>query len=65
MWFWWVFRLCKGKCRKRLVDKLVEECNENLDEAKLTEIVLFEHKNKCACYYTVFIALGVIVLKNT
>ena len=26
------------KCRKRLVDKLVEECNENIDEAKLTEI---------------------------
>ena len=24
----------KRKCRKRLVDKLVEECNENIDEAK-------------------------------
>ena len=50
------------KCRKRLVDKLVEECNENIDEAKLTEIALFEHKNECACYYTVFIVLSVIVL---
>ena len=50
------------KCRKRLVDKLVEECNENIDEAKLTEIALFEHKNECVCYYTVFIVLGVIVL---
>ena len=50
------------KCRKRLVDKLVEECNENIDEEKLTEIVLFEHKNECACYYTVFIVFGVIVL---
>ena len=50
------------KCRKSLVDKLVEECNENIDEAKLTEIALFEHKNECACYYTVFIVLGVIVL---
>ena len=50
------------KCRKILVDKLVEECNENIDEAKLTEIALFEHKNECACYYTVFIVLGVIVL---
>ena len=47
---------------KRLVDKLVEECNENIDEAKLTEIALFEHKNECACYYTVFIVLNVIVL---
>ena len=50
------------KCRKTLVDKLVEECNENIDEAKLTEIALFEHKNECVCYYTVFIVLGVIVL---
>ena len=50
------------KCRKRLVDKLVEECNENIDEEKLTELALFEHKNECTCYYTVFIVLGVIVL---
>ena len=50
------------KCRKRLVDKLVEECNENIDEAKLTEIALFEHKNECVCYYTVFIVLAVIAL---
>ena len=50
------------KCRKKLVDKLVEECSDNSDEAKLTEIALFEHKNESACYYTVFIALGVIVL---
>ena len=33
------------KCRKSLADKLVDECNENIDEAKLTEIALFEHKN--------------------
>ena len=50
------------KCIKRLVDKLVEECNENIDEEKLTELALFEHKNECTCYYTVFIVLGVIVL---
>ena len=49
-------------CRQRLVDKLVEECNENIDEAKLTETALFEHKNECVCYYTVFVVLGVIVL---
>ena len=33
------------KCRKRLADKLAKECSENIDEAKLTEIALFEHKN--------------------
>ena len=25
------------KCRKRLIDKLVEECTENIDEVKLLE----------------------------
>ena len=50
------------KCRKSLVDKLVEECNENIDEAKLNEIALFEHKNGRVCYYTVFIVLVVIAL---
>ena len=50
------------KCRKMLLDKLVEECNENIDEAKLIEIASFEYKNECVCYYTVFIVLGVIVL---
>ena len=50
------------KFRKRLVDKLVEECNENIDQAKLTKIALFEHKNKCVCSYTVFIVLTVIAL---
>ena len=50
------------KCRKRLVDKLVEECNENIDEAKLTKKALFEHKNECVCYYTAFIVLALFVL---
>ena len=50
------------KCRKRLVEKLVQECNENNDEAKLTEIALFKHKDECACYYKVFFVVGVIVL---
>ena len=45
-----------------MVDKLVEKCDENIDQAKLTEIALFEHKNECFCYYKVFIVLNVIVL---
>ena len=40
----------------------MKECNENIDEAKLTEIVLFEHKNNCVCSCTVFIVLAVIEL---
>ena len=45
-----------------MVDKLVEECNENTDGAKLTETDLFEHKNECVCYSIVFAVVGVIVL---
>ena len=40
----------------------MEECNENIDEAKLTEIASFERGNECVCSYTVFIVLTVIVL---
>ena len=47
------------KCRKKLVDKLVEECGENIDEAKLTEKALFKHVNESVCSYTFFIVLGV------
>ena len=37
----------KCKCRKRLVNKLVEECTENNEEVKLAEIPLAEEgKNK-------------------
>ena len=50
------------KCRKRLVDKLTEECAENIDEAKLAGIALFEHGNECVCSYTVCIVLVVIAL---
>ena len=44
------------KCRKRLIDKLVEEYNENTDEENLTEIGLFEHKNEWTCYYMVLLS---------
>ena len=50
------------KCIERSADKLVEEWNENIDEAKLTEAAWFDHKNEYVCYYAVFIVLGVIVL---
>ena len=40
----------------------MEECSENIDEAKLTGIALFEHGNECVCSYTVCIVLAVIAL---
>ena len=45
------------KCRKRLVDKLVEECTENIDEAKTAEIILFDHENMCKCSWVLYIVL--------
>ena len=34
------------RCRKKLVDKLIEECTENIDEIKITS--KNEHENKCS-----------------
>ena len=50
------------KCRKKLVDKLVEECTENIDEVKIAWMTLFEHENECVCPYKVCVVLTVIVL---
>ena len=49
------------KCRKRQVDKLTEECTENIDKAKLTGIAIFEHGNEYVCSYAVCVVLAVIV----
>ena len=45
MWFWWVFRLRKLECRKRLVDKLIGECNKNIDEEVR---ILDKSEGKCS-----------------
>ena len=37
------------KCRKKVVNKLVEECTENVDELKLTKITSAENENKHKC----------------
>ena len=66
------------KCKKKLVDKLVEcsstvvECTENIDEVKITEITSMEfhsiklqlamHENLCICSYTICVVLAVIAL---
>ena len=50
------------KCRKKLVNKLVEECIENVDEVKIAGMVSFEHENECVCSYTLCVVLAVIVL---
>ena len=35
------------KYRKKIVDKLVEECTENVEEVKVAEITSAEHENVC------------------
>ena len=47
------------KCRKELVDKLVEECTETNNEVKLAKITLAEKENKhkrsfCRLYIVLF-----------
>ena len=36
------------KCNKRLRDKLVEECNENINQLKIAEVSLTENMHKCS-----------------
>ena len=54
------------KFRKRLIDKLVEKCGEDVDEAKLTEIALAENENSYKCRScTMYIVLfGIFVTIN-
>ena len=42
------------KCRNKLIDKLVEGCTKKIEEAKIAEMALFEHENKCAHTQLVF-----------
>ena len=43
----------------------MEECTENIDEAKLSEIALFEYVNEFVRSYTVCIVMGVITLTTS
>ena len=36
------------KCRKRLIDKLVEECRENIDEKKLHSNEINDYEKICS-----------------
>ena len=51
------------KCSKRLDDKLVEECTENVEETRLVEKNSSKNENKHKCsYWTVHIVLFSIIL---
>ena len=53
------------KCRKKLVDKLIDECAEAVEEVKLAKITLAENENKykyssCTLYIVLIIAVFTI-----
>ena len=51
MWYWWIFGLWNCKCRKKLVDQIIDECTETIEEVKLANITLTENENsyyKCS-----------------
>ena len=46
------------KCRKKIVDKLVDECTESVEELKLAKITLAENENSYKCSFcTVYTVL--------
>ena len=54
------------KCRKILVDKLVNECIETVEEVKLAKIILTKNQNMYKCSScTLYIVLFSIILQST
>ena len=50
------------KCRKKLLDELVDECTEAVEEVKLAKITLAENENMYKCNsYTLYIVLFSII----
>ena len=50
------------KCRRKLFDKLVEECTENIDETEITSEK--EHKNKCSSCTEYLVLFSIILAIN-
>ena len=56
------------KCRKRLIDKLVDECTETVEEVKLTKITIAENENenkhKCSSCTMYIILFSIFLIIN-
>ena len=50
------------KCRQTLVDKLVEDCNENIDEVKIASEK--RHKNKCSSCMLYIVLFSILFTIN-
>ena len=58
------------KCRKKLVDKLIDECTETIEEVKLAEITPFENENNyeynsCIVYIVLMVVVFTIFTGST
>ena len=50
------------KCRKKLGNKMIKECTENVKEVKLTKMTSTENKNKHKCSsYTLYMVFFLII----
>ena len=49
------------KCRKKLAEKSVEECTENIHEVVMSKITLAEYENECKFSCTLYIVLFSII----
>ena len=57
------------KCRKKLVDPLVEECTENINEIKLIKVTVEnENKDSCCSYvickvlFVIFFMINIVII---
>ena len=50
------------KCRKRLIDKLVEECSENTDQNEMTHNDYENICNSCTIYIVLFVITFLIII---
>ena len=51
------------RCRKKIVDKLIDECTETIEEVKLANITIFENGSCERSSCIVYIALMIVVFK--
>ena len=60
-------------CQKRLIDKLIEQCNENIEETRLIKINSTKcESNSCIFYivlfsifFTINIRIAILLITNT
>ena len=57
------------KCRKKLADKLIDECTETIEKTKLVNIIFTENKNNYECgsciVYIVLMIVAVTIFNFT